>query len=206
MIQSSEGYIPIPLGDLMRGTFPNNHPGVFGAKSSGREPAKTGEPKPGAQNSEFDAELKQTLATAVGAAPESIQIQETTPATSARNSPTRQFIVTVEAPPSGPFPTLMPGNNFQALEVVPDAKDFNYDPIALTKDRLAKLGVDTSQFQFSRWDDVINNIGGSRTFHYMRVILPNGMISDHSVEWTLQNPNVTAVELQSSLREQRVMS
>jgi hypothetical protein len=40
----------------------------------------------------------------------------------------------------------------------------------------------------------------------MRVVLPNGMVSDHSVEWTLQNPNVTAVELQSSLRESRVMS
>jgi hypothetical protein len=202
MIQSSSGYIAIPFGDLMRGTFAK--PAAPAAAAQAQE--TRGVPAPETAGAAFDGELRNQLAAAVGAAPESIQVQELTSAAGGRSSPTRQFIVTVDAAPSGPFPVLMPGNNFRAIEMVPDAKDFNYDPIALTKDRLTKLGVDTSLFQFSRWDDVINNAGGSRTFHYMRVVLPNGMVSDHSVEWTLQNPNVTAVELQSSLRESRVMS
>jgi hypothetical protein len=203
MIDPNGGYIAIPLGDLMRGTFDKS---AAAGQAASQQKESKGTSEPHARGAAFDAELRKELASAVGSAPESISFQEVTPATGGRSSPTRQFIVTIDAPPSGPFQPLMPGNNFRAIEMTPDAKDFNYDPIALTKDRLLKLGVDPALFQFSRWEDVINNVGGSRTFQYMRVILPNGMVSDHAVEWTLQNPNVTAVELQSSLREQRVMT
>jgi hypothetical protein len=94
-------------------------------------------------------------------------------------------------------PVMMTGTRF--LEVVADAKDLGYDPIALIKDRLAKLGVNTKGIEFQRWNDAVHSLEGTRINDYVTANI-GGVKADFAVERVLTMPDVTAVEIQTMLR------
>jgi hypothetical protein len=70
------------------------------------------------------------------------------------------------------------------------------NPIPMVEARLRQLGVDPTGVRFSLWDEVVANLGGHYTNHYINVVLPNGHRENYSIEWTLRNPVVTAVDIQ----------
>jgi hypothetical protein len=84
------------------------------------------------------------------------------------------------------------------IAVATDAQKFNYDPIAMIRDRLTKLGVNPAGMQFERWVDTINGPGGQRVNQYVRGTF-GGITENFAVERVLQNPDITAVEIQSLL-------
>ncbi|MFY4730525.1 hypothetical protein, partial [Nitrospira sp. BLG_2] len=195
MVSANTGYIAHPLGDVMRGTFSKpSGPDPNGAVRTVYNPeqAEKTEPASASESPKFSDELTKLLANAVGAAADQIKIQETTKASpDGKTNGSRQFIVTVDTEASGEFGPKLNGPLIRALEMTPDAGKFDYDPAALVKDRLEKMGVDTSGIKFEQWEDRISNIGGRRTFNYLRAYLPNGMKEDFSLEWTLYNPDIT---------------
>lgn len=69
------------------------------------------------------------------------------------------------------------------------------DPVPELVGILQKMGVNTAGMTFELYDDVIENLGGHYTNHLIRADLGNGKKEDFSVEWTLRNPKVTAVEI-----------
>ncbi|MBM3734612.1 MAG: hypothetical protein FJW39_02400 [Acidobacteria bacterium] len=68
------------------------------------------------------------------------------------------------------------------------------DPVPAVREELRKLGVDSTAIRFERYDDEINNPGGRYTNRLLRVEV-NGKSEDFSVELTLRNPRITAVEI-----------
>lgn len=139
--------------------------------------------------------LVDRIAKSVGAPAGQLTIEEETSPKGARSNGTRQFIVTVDPQQSTPATILMQGAQEQALPLAEDAAAFDYDAISMVKDRLAKNGIDPAAIQFEYWDDVINNVGGQRTFHYLSADLGNGTKENFSLEWTLYNPDITATEI-----------
>ena len=83
------------------------------------------------------------------------------------------------------------------LPVAADAESLSFDPIAMIRDRLAKLGVGDAGITFERWTDNIVTPGGTRINQYVRGTFANGMTENYAVERVLQNPDITAVEIQS---------
>jgi len=150
--------------------------------------------------SDGELELRARLAKVVGASAGQVSVKELTGQDTGRSTGTRQYIVTVDPAGSGGPAEALGVNHTLSLPLAADAADFNYDAIAMVKDRLEKLGVPTNGIQFEYWDDVINNIGGHRTFHYISADLGNGVKENFSVEWTLYNPDITAVEIQRLMR------
>jgi len=94
----------------------------------------------------------------------------------------------------GPLPPL---SGTRLLPVAPDAAQFNYDPIAMIRDRLTKLGVNPASIQFDQWTDAIQSPGGNRSNQYVRATFANGVTENFAVERVLQNPDITGVEIQS---------
>jgi len=76
------------------------------------------------------------------------------------------------------------------------------DPVPELVSILHSMGIDTSRMSFELYDDVVSNIGGNYTNHLIRTDIGNGMKEDFSVEWTLRNPRVTAVEIARMLKMQ----
>lgn len=145
--------------------------------------------------SDGELELRNQLAKAVGASPGQVNVQELPSQDTGRTTGTRQYIVTVDAPGSGGPAESLGVNHTLMLPMAEDAAEFDYDAISMVKDRLNKMGINTSGIQFEYWDDHINNIGGNRTFRYLSADFGNGIKENFSLEWTLYNPNVTAVEI-----------
>jgi hypothetical protein len=170
------------------------------SESSATHPFATG---PGALSAE-DKALVDRIAKAVGAPAEQLRIEERPSERNYHSNGTRQFIVTIEPEQNTPATILMPGSQERVLPLAEDAADFNYDAIAMVKDRLIKAGVDPSTIQFEYRTDVVNNVGGQRTFHLIRADLGNGIKEDFSLEWTLYNPDITAVEIERLLGRPRL--
>lgn len=169
-------------------------------QSAAQHPFATG---PGSLSPEEKA-LVDRIAKAVGAPPEHLRIEERATQRGYHSNGTRQFIVTIDPEQNTPATILMPGSQERALPLAADAADFGYDAIAMVKDRLTKAGVDPSTIQFEYRDEVVNNVGGQRTFHLIRADLGNGIKEDFSLEWTLYNPDVTAVEIERLLGRPRL--
>ena len=109
----------------------------------------------------------------------------------------------VSAGPMSPGMSSMSGGvpastGTHLIAVATDAQKFNYDPIAMIRDRLTKLGVNPAGMQFERWVDTINGPGGQRVNQYVRGTF-GGFTENFAVERVLQNPDITAVEIQSLL-------
>ncbi|MEP7364066.1 MAG: hypothetical protein ABI972_12490 [Acidobacteriota bacterium] len=145
--------------------------------------------------SDGEIELRNKLAKVVGASSSQVSVKELPSQDTGRTTGTRQYIVTVDPPGSGGPAEAIGVNHELSLPLAEDAADFNYDAISMVKDRLDKMGINSSGIQFEYWNDDINNVGGHRTFHYLSADLGNGVKENFSLEWTLYNPNVTAVEI-----------
>lgn len=158
------------------------------ASTSANDPSTTA-----AADTEQD--LRNKLAKIVGASANNVSIQEMPSQDTGRTTGTRQYIVTVDPPGSGGPAESIGVNHTLSLPLAEDAADFDYDAISMVKDRLNKLGISSSGIQFEYWSDHINNVGGNRTFHYLSADLGNGIKENFSLEWTLYNPDVTAVEI-----------
>lgn len=180
--------------------------------SGGRRPAATST-APAASTAESSAastaetalsdgeqELRNKLAKVVGASASQVSVQELPRQDTGRTTGTRQYIVTVDAPGSGGPAESIGVNHELSLPLAEDAEEFGYDAISMVQDRLSKMGISTAGIQFEYWNDDINNIGGHRTFHYLSADLGNGVKENFSLEWTLYNPDVTAVEIARLLR------
>ena len=90
-----------------------------------------------------------------------------------------------------------PSTGTRLLAVATDAASFGYDPIAMIRDRLTKLGVDSGGITFERVTDDIETPGGNRTNQYVRATFGNGLKENFAVERVLQNPDIPAVEIKS---------
>ena len=150
--------------------------------------------------SDGEQELRNKLAKVVGASASQVSVKELPSQDTGRTAGTRQYIVTVDAPGSGGPAESIGVNHTLSLPLAEDAAEFGYDAISMVKDRLSKMGINSSGIQFEYWKDDINNIGGHRTFHYLSADLGNGIKENFSLEWTLYNPNVTAVEIARLLK------
>jgi hypothetical protein len=150
--------------------------------------------------SDGELELRARLAKVVGASAGQVSVKELAGQDTGRTSGTRQYIVTVDPAGSGGPAEAAGVNHTLSLPMAADAADFDYDAISMVKDRLNKMGIPTNGIQFDYWDDVINNVGGHRTFSYISADLGNGIKENFSLEWTLYNPDVTAVEIARLLR------
>lgn len=150
--------------------------------------------------SDGELELRARLAKVVGASAGQVSVKELAGQDTGRTSGTKQYIVTVDPAGSGGPAEALGVNHELSLPLAADAADFDYDAISMVKDRLEKLGIPTTGIQFEYWDDVINNVGGHRTFHYISADLGNGVKENFSVEWTLYNPDITAVEIARLMR------
>lgn len=148
-----------------------------------------------AASTDTEKDLRNKLAKIVGASANNVSIQEMPSQDTGRTTGTRQYIVTVDPPGSGGPAESIGVNHTLSLPLAEDAADFDYDAISMVKDRLNKLGISSSGIQFEYWTDHINNIGGNRSFHYLSADLGNGIKENFSLEWTLYNPDVTAVEI-----------
>ncbi|MFN7920399.1 MAG: hypothetical protein U0Q16_09895 [Bryobacteraceae bacterium] len=74
------------------------------------------------------------------------------------------------------------------------------NPIPLVVAELNKLGIDSSQLKMELVDEHLVTWGGALTNHFIRTTFPSGIKEDFSLEWTLRNPKVTAVDMQRILR------
>lgn len=170
------------------------------SQTAAQHPFATG---PGSLSPEEKA-LVDRIAKAVGAPPEHLRIEERSGPRNYHSNGTRQFIVTIDPEQHTPATILMPGSQEHALPLAADAANFGYDAIEMVKDRLTKAGVDPSTIQFEYREEVVNNVGGQRTFHLIRADLGNGIKEDFSLEWTLYNPDITAVEIERLLGRPRL--
>ena len=150
--------------------------------------------------SDGELELRGKLAKVVGASASQVSVQEMPRQDSGRTTGTRQYIVTVDPPGSGGPADAFGVNHELSLPLAEDAADFDYDAISMVKDRLGKMGINASGIKFEYWTDNINNIGGHRSFNYLSADLGNGVKENFSLEWTLYNPDVTAVEIARLLK------
>jgi len=150
--------------------------------------------------SDGDLELRERLARVVGASAGDVSVTELPSQDNGRSSGTRQYIVTVDAPGSGGPAESIGVNHVLSLPLAADAEDFNFDAISMVKDRLSKMGISSAGIEFEYWNDTINNVGGHRTFQYLSADLGNGVKENFSLEWTLYNPDVTAVEIARLLK------
>jgi len=135
-----------------------------------------------------------------------VNVQETTSHLPATATGTRQYTITV-VPLSAPsVPQSSPASAEPELDRLPpirsnkgSVRDLE-NPIPKLTELLQSMGVDTTGFRFDLIDEVVSNWGGDYTNHYIRTRFPNGREQDFSVEWTLRNPRVTAVEIASLLK------
>lgn len=75
------------------------------------------------------------------------------------------------------------------------------DPIPLVQAELVKLGIDPSLVKMERYDEVcVNPFNSPLTNHLIRTNFASGAEESFSIEWSLRNPKVTAVEIQRIIR------
>ena len=80
------------------------------------------------------------------------------------------------------------------------------NPIPQVVNILREMGIDASGMKMERWDEVVANWGGHYTNHYIRVEIGNGINENFSLEYTIRNPKITAVEIARLLRGGPVIS
>jgi len=157
------GYIPLAMGDVMRGRVPKTKQSVA-TKEFKLPPKPVQKPVP-------------ELVTRIGKV-------------SSEPAPARQVIS------AAVLQHMRPDGNGYLIPLPSSTLSYRdyEDPVPAVREELRKLGVDSTAIRFERYDDEINNPGGRYTNRLLRVEV-NGKSEDFSVELTLRNPRITAVEI-----------
>ncbi|MBM3812675.1 MAG: hypothetical protein FJW20_13690 [Acidimicrobiia bacterium] len=215
------------LADVMRGTHTNGAAG--GGSGQAARPSQAVDPAYGFGDQLSQAISNSLASLGIPTGQLKVDVKEAAGQNPGAGSMMRQFVVTVspstpslDSGQSSALANIPPGlfvgesgklRPHRASDFAPDTIDrlpaipsnnlsVNdlENPVPELVSILQGMGVDTSRMTFELYDDIVDNLGGRYTNHYIRTDLGNGIQQDYSVEWTLRNPKVTAVDIASLLK------